>query len=326
MCLGYADNAAKRCCLLRSASPVCAIIQGGCKREKMQSETSSLIACVGDFDARFEDQALRLVATALAFGRISPADIAVGWVGTAPARIRALENLGIKTLPVPSSDTLPRHCNKLKLVEEIIGRGLLNDRSHLLLLDCDIAFVAPVDARVLHGSQVSGRIAGYPNPPMDIWNEILRESGLATAGTVRTAFDATNLTPYENLNGGVLSFPTSTLTNLLHRWMYWADWAIEHPGLLGKWSFFTDQISLALCLMELRSMPRHLPLEYNLAWGTPRHLFAQLRSLVLLHYHEHASGGRLAEAGLDRLDETIKQINGLGGIDEALLLPPSRVR
>ena len=281
----------------------------------MQTNVSVLIACVGDHDPRFEHQVLRLVATAVDFGRISPRDIVVGWVGHKPVRISALQQLGISTPSIPSHATRPRHCNKLSLIENIVSGPLLSGRTHLLLLDCDIAFAAPIDPNVVHGGQISGRVVGYANPPMDVWKTILDRCGLTSVGATRTAFDEASLTPYENLNGGVLSFPTSALTNLLRRWTHWADWAVEHRDFLGKWSFFTDQIALALAQMECGSIPRHLPLEYNLAWNTPRSLLEGIRSPILLHYHDKTANGRLMEAGHITLDEVITRINEARDID-----------
>jgi hypothetical protein len=187
---------------------------------------------------------------------------------------------------------------------------LLVDKTHLLLLDCDIAFAAPLDLAVVCRNGLCGRIVGYPNPPMDVWAEILLACGLTSAATVRTAFDPAGLTPCENLNGGVLSFPTALLMRLMPRWNAWADWVVAHSGLLGSFAYYTDQISLALALMEMRLSPCPLPLEYNLAWGAPESLLSDLAEVVLLHYHDSAAGGRLLYTGRS-LDAVIRRINTL---------------
>ena len=116
-------------------------------------------------------------------GKISAEDFITGWVGPIPSSIDNLKRIGIRTISVPEVSDRPRNCHKINLVRRIVEENLLQGKSHLLLLDCDVAFAGVLNSSVFHDNQISGRIVGYPNPPMLVWRELFAKSSVCTLGS-----------------------------------------------------------------------------------------------------------------------------------------------
>ncbi|WP_157944592.1 hypothetical protein [Mangrovicella endophytica] len=265
-------------------------------------------SCVVDEDPIFTTQAFRWVRSLIELGRVSPQDIAVHYVlGTDRVRLaEVFEPLCVSLFPVSRMSWRLPHLNKLAQLQSLF----LRDADLAVLCDCDTFFLS--DPRpYLVKDQLAAAVVDLSNPPLVIWDELLRRAGLTKGRPdVRTgSSDAPTI--FENRNGGIYVFPGKRLGEIDEAWRKWVAWLDGQGDILGHFTFHTDQIAFALACLDNDLQPRILPKSLNFPTHLPPEHVGDGAPIVL-HYHRHVDKrGALRPLGQPTVDRAIAFANSV---------------
>ncbi len=266
-------------------------------------------SCVTDNKPKYNRQAALWADTLIKFGGASAEELVVHVTEPMDANFeRRFGELGVRVEVIDKFDDRHAHSNKLQQLVSPALRGA----ALVVLCDCDLAFANPVLPRLDQDAEVQGKTVDMPNPPKSLWLEIFREASMAEPYSWIRCTCSPDETPTQNMNGGFLVFRKDVFAKLADVWPKWNVWVLDNASMLGEYSFYTDQISMTLALIELGVTPRHLPLDMN----CPTHLGPDRLQLacaptVLHHHSRQSSSGELIQTGNTVVDESIEKVNAL---------------
>ncbi|MDH3919783.1 MAG: hypothetical protein OEU25_16600, partial [Rhodospirillales bacterium] len=137
-------------------------------------------SCVVDEAAKFHQQAVVFVASAIVLAGISPDQIYVHVIGgRETSATRHLRGLGVTIVPCRPFDPAHPYCNKLLQLRS----APLQDADLLVLCDCDLAFAGPI-GDALEGMRLRAKIVDCANPPLSILEGLFRSADFP--GPLRT--------------------------------------------------------------------------------------------------------------------------------------------
>lgn len=208
------------------------------------------------------------------------------------------------------------HCNK------IIPFFDSSSETIVAVSDVDLYFVAdPSDLFC------SNRFCAPPNnhcvPPPYIWKQLLAAAGFGNSYRPGIALfpagDGLRETYFNNINGGLVTAP-STLASILARfWEKWAVWLIENRALMQRWAVHVDQVGFSLALEEMGEDVAFLPPQTN----TILHLLDAVETV----YGFHLSTGHIPQfSSLFNPDRTLIFDDFRPGVAAALELLNSCIR
>ncbi len=207
------------------------------------------------------------------------------------------------------------YCNKIAQLDHFLTpAGFDADAQGVLLLDLDIAVLAPLD--IPDGEVVCGKVVDGPNPPLADIEQVFAKAGVALPEVIACDWRARGETVATNLNGGVLYIPRRQVAVVRERWRHWAAWMHADPTALPAARKHIDQVSFALALAEKEIPWRHLPTHWNFPGGHDRTpSLDPVERVRILHYHSWG----LDDAGLVQptysetsvLDEGVARVNAL---------------
>lgn len=224
--------------------------------------------------------------------------------GSCSETIRSLRSLGVGVQRVNPFHPDHPYCNKLTQLQT----PQLAEAEICVLCDTDIAFSQSVDS-LLSTSTVRAKIVDLPNPPIEVWNVVLKAAKLPQCSTAITSFGE-HITPTINCNGGLYMIPHDHFGTLQEAWPRWARWLIENVNLIPTaYQKHIDQMSFGLAVHE-----SGIPLEHlSLAENYPTHSSVGEKpdvSAKVIHYHSHVDPShRLKQVGAPLVDKQIGSIN-----------------
>ncbi len=267
------------------------------------------VACVAEDIPAHRSKTLHLLRSLRACGgSLSNASFLACFVEKVDPRTReALADLGAEVVVVDRVDPRYPHANKIRMLQ------VPGDHDLLLALDIDIVFAGDVSS-YLAMDAVSAKVVDRCTLEPAAWDELFTAAGLVCPPfALRSTFSQTPIPPY--FNSGVLMIPATWQDSLARAWLHWTAWVldnIETMPLVAPSRFFTDQIALALALVDLDMPWRALPLALNLPTNlcAADSLSSSLIPPLLLHYHgDHDAAGLLLTTGVPVVDAAIAGVN-----------------
>lgn len=272
-------------------------------------------SCVVDVEPIFLAQATRWARSLIEIANVPPEDLVVHYTPRAgPACVASFSPLGVTTTEVQAVSRQRPHLNKLAQLRS----EFLADADLAVLCDCDTLFVADPRPYFAKG-MVAAAVVDKPNPPIEIWDILLRRAGLTRRRPDIAVGSAAALTLFENRNGGLYVLPGARLAELDPPWRRWAGWLEGQMDVLRPFALHIDQIAFALTCLELGIDPELLPKALNF----PTHLRAADTGdgvPIMLHYHRRVDDrGMLEPVGQRTVDRAIAFAN-------ASLAAPATIR
>lgn len=278
------------------------------------------LSCLVDDTPEIWRSFIPWLATATRLANISPAHIHVHHVCDLSLPLaRLCQDLGVKTHPVSRFDPRNVYSNKIAQGETHYGRV-----KSVLLTDVDVVFASPIPFQGLEGV-VAGKPVDMENPPLAVLKNIFSLAGLGVVGICSSEFERNGIyrtfeTVMGNFNGGLYIIPTTDLVRLSQRWGVWANWLMEHAGVMERWAKHSDQIAFCLAVNEAKAPLRIL----GNRWNFPTHLDVPSLGLapVVLHHHAQLDDryhmapvfDPKANGAIKRVNEAISSFRRLHGL------------
>ncbi|MFO1104094.1 MAG: hypothetical protein U1E20_14465 [Methylocystis sp.] len=253
----------------------------------------------------FLAQAMNWARSLIEIANVPPDDIVVHYTqGLGQDCAARFSPLGVRTAEAQAVSLRRPHLNKIAQLRS----AFLRDADLAALCDCDTLFVA--DPRPYFAkNMVAAAVVDGPNPPIEIWDVLLRRAGLTRRRPDIAVGSAAGMTIFENRNGGLYLLPGARLGELDAPWRKWAQWLEAQADILGHYAFHIDQIAFALSCLELEIEPELLPKALNF----PTHLPASAigdGAPIMLHYHRQADdSGMLQPLGQPTVDRAVAFVN-----------------
>lgn len=265
-------------------------------------------SCVLDYSPLMAVQCY-IWTQSLLYNKILPKDIYVHTVGEIPKRLQHyLEKIEVNLVPVPIFDKRNKYCNKLVQLETILS--LEENFDYIFLMDCDTAIVSLEDLKL--NELVYAKIVDYPNPPINIIKKIFEKEGFEIEKSVTSfALAESNVTDYNNCNGGVYIIQKKFLKSLAPRWKKYSLKCIEYKELFtDSYHQHADQVGFALAMKSLNRKVEHLELKWNFPTHIPTKNITD--KPAILHFHEQIDEHLKLKKGSNLLvNESINQINNI---------------
>lgn len=267
--------------------------------------TSTLYSCVLAEKPHFAIQVMTWAWTLIDLAGVDPSKLVVHAVpGASSEAKKGLSQLGVEIIESNPFHPDNPYCNKLV---QMRSKKILEAEA-VVLCDTDIAFTRPI-VDVISTETIRAKIVDLANPPLETWEEIIKESGLDWPGVVSTTC-GDEATVDINFNGGLYVIPGKYIKVLSDLWPRWAEWLIDRRSIIPeKYRKHVDQISFGLACQQGRLSIDPLPLEHNF----PTHLGDVVGRHVVpavLHYHSNVDGDYLLRfIGLGSVDAQIASVN-----------------
>lgn len=265
-----------------------------------------LYSCVVDAAPALYHQTMVWAWTATQLAGVDPRQLVVHLIDGCDDRLRRdLEAIGARCIPVRPFPNGTPMCNKLVQLES----DTLLSHPRVVLSDCDIAWIAPIDAH-LFGEQPRAKVVDFANPPFELLQPLFREAGFPDAERSTTSI-GNQMTFHNNCNGGLYLLSGGWLRRLREPWTRWLDWVEARTAQLGPYGVHMFQISFALAMEEIGARVEHLPLEYNFPTHTDRTAECPAGGDIrALHFHRaYDASGLLTPTGVARVDEVSAAVN-----------------
>jgi len=190
-------------------------------------------SCVVDNEPIFLAQALRWARSLIEIAKVPPEDLIVHYTpGSGQDCAARFSPLGVRTTEAQAVSRLRPHLNKLAQLRSAFLRGA----DLAVLCDCDTLFVA--DPRPYFAkNMVAATVVDAPNPPIDIWDILLRRAGLTRQRPDIAVGSDAAMTVFENRNGGLYVLSSARLGELDEPWRKWAQWLEEQADVLATSRF-----------------------------------------------------------------------------------------
>lgn len=265
-------------------------------------------SCVVDEHPRFHLDALRWFVSLTTIAGVDARDLVVHVVGsdTSDALVY-LRSRGVTVRSIEQFDPRSPHCNKvsgaLRLAEE-------QDEGLVVLCDTDVAILEDPRSLVLPPGSIGGKVVDTPVPPLDVLLEIFSAGEVPVPATTPLPWGEGQETVVGNSNGGLYLIPAPLLPVVAPAWETWARWLLDRPELLLDWTFFVDQVAMALALAAegIGSVP------LDVRWNTPIHDLTRIPpnppTPAIIHYHQEIDPqGRIRVTGSPSIDRQIDRVN-----------------
>jgi hypothetical protein len=272
----------------------------------MYSGNSIMYSCVVDAKPAIYHQVMVWTWTAIALAKIDPWQIVVHVIDGCDDRLKAeLEQLDIEWVPVRRFPYGTPMCNKLVQLE---SEALLG-RNRIVLSDCDLAWLAPIEAH-LFTHQPRAKVVDFANPPIELLEPLVREAGFPNAAKGAVSIGGAT-TYHNNCNGGLMLVSGAWMRRVHEPWLRWLRWVEDRADQLGLYAVHMFQISLLLAAEEIGESFGHLPLEYNFPTHTDQTASCpENGSIRALHFHRmFDASGLLLSTGVARADAAIADVN-----------------
>ena len=202
-------------------------------------------------------------------------------------------------------------CNKLRQYRrppEFVGDGL----SGVLMLDLDFAVLEPIQLPDLN--TVCGKIVDHGNPPLDIFERVFQDQGVASPAVV-TADWGRSETYATNLNGGVIYIPMTIIDALGEATCRFAERLFLSRSNYQTPGFFIDQIAFALALADTRTPFHYLVSNDNFPTHDPMppQNIQSGEGIRAIHYHHDIDAWGLVDPVLQdpQIQPAIHKINAM---------------
>lgn len=272
----------------------------------MTQPVQTMYSCVVDATPALYYQTMVWAWTATRLAGIDPSQLVVHVTDGCDDRLRReLTGMGVRCVPVPRFPAGTRMCNKLAQLESPALRG----QPRVVLTDCDIAWLAPIDAQMF-GAQPRAKVVDFANPPFELLEPLLREAGFPRAERSATSIGG-ETTFHNNCNGGMYLLSGAWLERLREPWPRWVAWVEARAASLGPFGAHLFQVAFLLAMEEQRARVEHLPIEYNFPTHTDRTAGCPIAGEIrALHFHEaYDASGLLLPAGVSRADDAVAAVN-----------------
>ena len=226
-----------------------------------------------------------------------------------PRKLEAFARLGVKLIPIePWGTGNAVYCNKLRQLEtpEVLGADIA------IFLDTDVVVARPF-AELFSSSKIRGKIVDHPNPPEEVWSDILSETIFAD----RDIFQGTpsmrpeTRTPTTNFNGGVYFLPQAALATIKALWPKWSNFCLERGNRLGKFGKHADQMGFALAMLEsgFEFEPLSIGENFPLHFDVEAYKHVDPCDLTIIHYHWNVDNHGLPKpVGVEWIDEQVQAV------------------
>ena len=265
---------------------------------------SGRFSCVVDAHPRFHLDALRWFATLTESAGVDAADLVVHVVGPdSTDALNYLRKRGVAVRTIEPFDARSPHCNKIAGALQLAA-----DRVDGMAVLCDTDIVVLEDPRQVEipPGAIAGKPVDAPVPPLEVILAIFEAAGVDPPGMVPLPWGEDQTTVQGNNNGGLYLIPGALLAQVATSWARWARWLLDRSEMLGTFSIYVDQVSMALGLAAegIGSMP------LGVRWNTPTHDPSRIPddapSPAILHYHQEVEeNGLVALTGTPSIDERI---------------------
>jgi hypothetical protein len=226
-----------------------------------------------------------------------------------PEHAEALDELGVMVKVVPPLNPKCPHANKI--------HTLLHDEpcDAIVALDTDVVIArdfSPWIGRAPFAAKPADR-----NPLRhELWGRLFGKLGVVVPTTrYLTHFRAELTLPY--YNSGVIAVARSSAARLGPEWLATVSEVQEvlaADAQLSAYSFFVDQIALAIALVRLEMDQLALPLEMNFPTHQRIHdIFEPATSspYLLHHHHRFDQQGLITKTGYEGPDAAIASVNSV---------------
>jgi SAM-dependent methyltransferase len=272
------------------------------------ARTRGTFSCVVDEHPRFHLDALRWFVSLTTIAGVDPCDLVVHVVGScASDALGHLKSRGVTVRSIDRFDPRSPHCNKvagaLRLADE-------HTEGLVVLCDTDVAVLEDPRTLLLPSGSIGGKLVDAPVPPIDVLHEIFAAAEVPAPPTAPLPWGEGQETIVGNSNGGLYLIPACLLSVLAPAWGTWARWLLDRRELLLDWTFYLDQVAMALALAAegIGSAP------LDVRWNTPIHDLTKIPpdppSPAVIHYHQAIDPqGRIRMTGSPSIDRQIERVN-----------------
>lgn len=277
---------------------------------ELSSRQRARFATVSEPTARGVSEVVLLARSLRAFGGSQAnADIRAYFVDHIPAdAVSRLTELGVDLRVADRFCEECPHANKLAMFADV------EDYDYLVALDTDVVVVGDI-VEYLVGDSVGVRMGSTDLLGTPVWRKLYKHFGLAEPVDRHTSFVSVTemIAPYNN--SGVLVVASQHVDALRKSWGDWTLRLIQArsaiPELGGENAYFTDQISLAMALVDSGLPRRPLPLAMNFQSHMPTHPVHEPESVtpLLLHHHHRWTDEGLTPAVYPRCNDAIARVN-----------------
>lgn len=264
-------------------------------------------SCVLDNNPSLAHQAQLWAMSLIKCSGREPSDLVVHYIEGCDSRyLDRLKLLGIQLVPVKPFDSRHPPSNKLTQIES----PLLADADYVVLTDCDLAFAQDI-SEVFTGDQIRAKIVDDANLAPSHWRAVFKAAGMGEPVLETIATNDKKPTVANFCNGGLIVLPQTMYGKVGPVWAKWNRWLLDNPKPLGRWSYYSDQVSLTLALKELGEQIDYLPDIYNFPMHKAWHCNQPESAPKVLHYHHKIDpNGYLQKTGAPAVDAAVDRING----------------
>jgi len=203
------------------------------------------------------------------------------------------------------------HANKIQMLHF----SDKEDFDYLVMLDTDVV-IARDFSNFIGIEKVGCKIASVDPLGMELWKNLFEYFGLELpTERYKTALTMIETIPY--FNSGVLIIPKKFVKSLYNIWKLYIFKMLEAYGELKEISqhrFFTDQIALALALVDCKIPHYTLPVEMNFTLRGPYpqdHNPEFIDPYIIHHHHETDSNGKILKCLHHTPNKAIDRVNSI---------------
>lgn len=273
---------------------------------------TTVVSTVVDADPKFLMQAWNLALALNINGDITRPDVRflVHHTPSVPSEnLGILKRLGGEIVEIkPFGQGAAAYCNKLRQLESRAVR----EAEKIFLLDADILPLKPLVNEADFPGLVA-RTVDKASPPSGVLSAICEAAGFRYSKLEITSpkFEKAQTLKF-NLNGGFYQFSKEALDEIASSWIKWAKFCLANKPILGNKLKHSDQLGLALALVETGveisdlNEGHNFPTHFRRAnyTGRPRQ---ELRSI---HYHSNVDTHGLPNGvGVGWIDRQIARFN-----------------
>ena len=222
------------------------------------------LSCVVDNHPRFLVEAILWATCCKSYLSRSIYDISVHFVDIWPERIVShFGSLGINCIKNDALLPDARHCNK---IIPLLSDADTGGYDYKIVTDTDLYIVKDI-GDFLKSGRVRVAPNNHCNPPLHLFDAIVREAGLPNAARPGISLfggpGGWRETHINNMSAGIVCIPSAIRRRIAERWLHWARWLLEHRQMLQSWSVHVDQVALCLAMEEAGEDIEFLPPQTN---------------------------------------------------------------
>ncbi len=265
-------------------------------------------SCVVDAQARFHLDVQRWYASLAHVVGVEPRDLVVNVVGSFDSdALTTLKTRGVEVRQIHPFDARSPHCNKIAGALSLASEGC---RGLCVLTDADTLFFEDPRQLDLKPRTVGMVPVNMANPPVAVLEAVFAAAGLKPSRRIPIPLQPEEWTLAGNGNGGLYIIPGEMLGAVAHAWARWATWLLGRLELLGAWSFFADQVAMAMALASEQIETVEMDVRWNLPVHVPALIPADPLVPAMIHYHQQVDAtGRVLPTGHPEIYRRIRDAN-----------------